>query len=43
MDGKRSICPCCVESYVAYVRDPANGYSSSEIPLDDGLELSIRG
>jgi predicted O-methyltransferase YrrM len=28
--------------YLAYVRDVANGYVSSEIPLDDGLELSIR-
>jgi predicted O-methyltransferase YrrM len=28
--------------YLAYVRDVANGYASSEIPLDDGLELSIR-
>lgn len=28
--------------YLAYVRDPANGYVSCEIPLDDGLELSIR-
>jgi predicted O-methyltransferase YrrM len=28
--------------YLAYVRDATNGYVSSEIPLDDGLELSIR-
>jgi len=28
--------------YLAYVRDVANGYISCEIPLDDGLELSIR-
>jgi predicted O-methyltransferase YrrM len=28
--------------YLAYVRDGANGYLSCEIPLDDGLELSIR-
>jgi predicted O-methyltransferase YrrM len=28
--------------YLAYVRDAANGYVSCEIPLDDGLELSIR-
>jgi hypothetical protein len=27
---------------LAYVRDAANGYLSCEIPLDDGLELSIR-
>jgi predicted O-methyltransferase YrrM len=31
-----------VAPYLAYVRDPANGYLSCEIPLDDGLELSIR-
>jgi predicted O-methyltransferase YrrM len=29
-------------SYLAYVRDGGNGYVSCEIPLDDGLELSIR-
>lgn len=28
--------------YLRYVRDVANGYVSSEIPLDDGLELSVR-
>jgi predicted O-methyltransferase YrrM len=28
--------------YLAYVRDRANGYASCEIPIDDGLELSIR-
>jgi predicted O-methyltransferase YrrM len=28
--------------YLDYVRDKANGYVSSEIPLDDGVELSFR-
>lgn len=28
--------------YLAYVRDATNGYVSCEVPLDDGLELSIR-
>jgi predicted O-methyltransferase YrrM len=28
--------------YLAYVRDSRNGYLSCAIPLDDGLELSIR-
>jgi predicted O-methyltransferase YrrM len=28
--------------YLTYVRDVANGYVSCEVPLDDGLELSIR-
>jgi predicted O-methyltransferase YrrM len=28
--------------YLAYVRDPANGYISCQIPVDDGLELSLR-
>jgi predicted O-methyltransferase YrrM len=28
--------------YLAYVRDATNSYVSCEIPLDDGLELSIR-
>jgi predicted O-methyltransferase YrrM len=31
-----------LKPYLQYVRDVANGYVSSEIPLDDGLELSIR-
>jgi predicted O-methyltransferase YrrM len=31
-----------VAPYLAYVRDVANGYVSCEIPLDDGLELSMR-
>jgi predicted O-methyltransferase YrrM len=31
-----------VADYLAYVRNPANGYLSCMIPLDDGLELSIR-
>jgi predicted O-methyltransferase YrrM len=31
-----------LKPYLAYVRDVANGYVSCEIPLDDGLELSIR-
>jgi predicted O-methyltransferase YrrM len=28
--------------YLAYVRDVTNGYVSCQIPVDDGLELSIR-
>ncbi|WP_242424001.1 O-methyltransferase [Frankia sp. EI5c] len=28
--------------YLAYVRDPANGYVSASLPVDDGLELSTR-
>lgn len=28
--------------YLAYVRDTSSGYVSSTIPIDDGLELSIR-
>ncbi|MGA3087394.1 MAG: class I SAM-dependent methyltransferase [Terriglobales bacterium] len=28
--------------YLAYVRDATNGYVSCQLPLDDGLELSIR-
>jgi predicted O-methyltransferase YrrM len=31
-----------MRDFLAYVRNPANGYVSCEIPLDDGLELSIR-
>jgi predicted O-methyltransferase YrrM len=29
-------------AYLTYVRDSTNGYTSCEIALDDGLELSIR-
>jgi predicted O-methyltransferase YrrM len=38
-----NVMPEMLAPYLAYVRDPANGYSSGEIPLDDGLELSLRG
>ena len=37
-----NIAPEALASYVRYVRDPLNGYVSVEVPLDDGLELSIR-
>jgi len=37
-----NIAPEALASYVRYVRDPLNGYVSVELPLDDGLELSIR-
>jgi predicted O-methyltransferase YrrM len=29
-------------AYLRYVRDPDNGYISIEVPLGDGLELSVR-
>jgi predicted O-methyltransferase YrrM len=29
-------------SYLEYVRDPARGYFSITVPLDDGVELSMR-
>jgi predicted O-methyltransferase YrrM len=31
-----------LESYLQYVRDPLHGYVSVEVPLDDGLEVSLR-
>ncbi len=31
-----------LKPYVAYVRDPKNGYTSCEVPIDDGLEVSLR-
>jgi predicted O-methyltransferase YrrM len=31
-----------LQSYVQYVRDPLRGYVSVEVPLDDGLEVSLR-
>jgi predicted O-methyltransferase YrrM len=34
--------PALLAPYLAYVRDPSHGYTSSALPLDDGLELSIR-
>jgi predicted O-methyltransferase YrrM len=34
--------PELLQPYVDYVREPQNGYTSSELPLDDGLELSFR-
>lgn len=34
--------PDLLAQYVAYIRDPANGYVTVELPMDDGIELSIR-
>jgi predicted O-methyltransferase YrrM len=31
-----------LQTYLEYVRDPANGYASQKIPLGDGLELSVK-
>jgi len=31
-----------LESYIAYVRDPANGYVSVTVPIGDAMELSSR-
>jgi hypothetical protein len=28
--------------YQEYVRDPRNGYVSVTVPLDDGVEISLR-
>ncbi|MFD1046847.1 hypothetical protein ACFQ1S_15465 [Kibdelosporangium lantanae] len=28
--------------YLAYVRDPANGYTSVNFPVADGMEVSCR-
>ena len=36
------IMPELLKPYVAYVRDRQNGYISSELPLDDGLEVTFR-
>lgn len=29
-------------SYLAYVREPLNGFHSAELPIGDGVELSVR-
>ena len=34
--------PDVLKPYVAYVRDPASGYVSVEIPIGDAMELSVR-
>jgi predicted O-methyltransferase YrrM len=31
-----------VQPYLAYVRDPANGYVSTAFPVEDGMEISCR-
>jgi predicted O-methyltransferase YrrM len=31
-----------LEPYLAYVRDPVNGYVSVTIPIGDAMELSTR-
>ena len=34
--------PDALRPYLAYVRDPANGYVSVAVPLGDAMELSVR-
>jgi predicted O-methyltransferase YrrM len=34
--------PAETKEYLEYVRDPSHGYVSSMLPLDDGLEVSVR-
>jgi hypothetical protein len=34
--------PDHVAAYLAYVRNPANGFVSVTLPLDDGIEYSVR-
>lgn len=34
--------PDLVATYLAYVRDRSNGFVSAALPIDDGLELSLR-
>ena len=36
------VLPEQLANYRTHVRDPANGWLSVELPIDDGLELSIR-
>lgn len=40
--GNIRLMPELLAPYLAYVRDPDNGYTSCELPIDDGLELSLR-
>jgi predicted O-methyltransferase YrrM len=37
-----NIAPQTLAPYLAYVRDSANGYASAEMPLGDGIEISVR-
>ena len=34
--------PDRLAAYLAYVRDPKNGYVSLDLPLGDGVEVSLR-
>ena len=34
--------PTELAPFLAYVRDPSNGYTSVALPMDDGIELSVR-
>jgi predicted O-methyltransferase YrrM len=36
-----AVAPEALKSYVAYVREPKNGYVSVEVPLGDRLEVSV--
>lgn len=37
-----TLVPEWMADYLAYIRDPANGYVSVELPIDDGIEMSMR-
>lgn len=34
--------PEALSEYLGFVRDPANGFASVDLPLDDGIEYSIK-
>jgi predicted O-methyltransferase YrrM len=38
-----AVAPDALASYLAYMRSPDNGYVSVEVPLGDGIEISLRG
>ena len=37
-----TLLPELCADYLRYVRDTANPYVSASVPLDDGLEVSVR-
>lgn len=37
-----NVLPEMIQPYLDFIRDPAHGYDSIEVPIGDGLELSIR-
>ncbi|MEB4210683.1 hypothetical protein [Mycobacterium sp. 94-17] len=42
MNASSTVSPDPNHAYLDYVRDPTNGYVGTALPIDKGLELTVR-